>query len=526
MDALIVGAGPSGLTMAFELALHGIDCRVIEKRLERSRESRALGVQARTLEIFHQLGIVDEALAVGHQIRGGTLYGNNRPIANVTLSQVKSPYPFVLSLPQAETERILERRLAELGVSVERGVELTDLAATDTSAVATLGTRNESVEARWVIGCDGAHSTVRTLLGIPFTGASFKESFMLADIRGISELDRDRAHIFLSGDGVLVAIPLPENAWRLVTDHALENSSEVQPKLEDVIEVIAERAPDAIRAESAIWLSFFRIHRRLADSMRYGPCFLVGDAAHVHSPAGGQGMNTGIQDAHNLGWKLAYAVRGIARSEILDSYQPERHPIARGILRSTTAATRIATLRPPVLRALRNRGASLVGKTSLPDRILPPLVAETAVHYRGGPITDGTSLRLRTRKPRAGDRTPDVRFRNIEGEGKSLLDYLRPTQFTLLFLCTETSEQAERLILAVKDRFPRLPLRILLVTRELPERATQSSETVFDKDLDLQEGLDARGPSVILIRPDGYIAHRSEPIDPDAVIHYLDSLFL
>src|SRR4030095_8331631 len=323
---LVVGAGPVGLTMPNELARHGVRCRIIDRAAERSQTSRALAIFPRTLEAFETMGLADRFVAQGLRLHGLSLHHGQEEIAQIDLTSVASPFPFALGLPQSETERLLGENLCSLGIEVERGVELTGLTQTSDAVRAVLRRsdgREESVETPWLIGCDGAHSATRHILGMDFEGAQYDESFILADVQLESTLARDRVHLFLGEDGVLGVIPFAQNRWRIVANippESRRDQSLPDLTLPEVQALLDRRTVPGLQASVPVWLARFHISHRKVRQFRQLRVFLAGDAAHIHSPAGGQGMNTGIQDAFNLGWKLALVVRGNALARLLASY--------------------------------------------------------------------------------------------------------------------------------------------------------------------------------------------------------------
>ena len=360
LNVLVVGAGPTGLAMAAQLRAFGARFRVVDRQLDRVHESRALAIQPRTLEVLAGLGVTAELVARGNPAVQLRMHLGRRvvslPLYDRGLDD--TAYPFLLFLSQAETERILSGHLAECGVAIERGVELVGLEPEEhrvTSRLAHHDGRPESVAARYVVGCDGAHSAVRELSGIPFVGAPYPQTFLLADLE-VDGLERDAAHAYVTEAGILLFFPLRTPAsWRMLA---------MRPRFDHVGEAIGLARLQAIvdayggeglRLRDPVWMTDFRLHHRGATRYHAGSVFLAGDAAHIHSPAGAQGMNTGIQDAVNLGWKLAMVARGIANPAMLDTYELERAPIGRAILRLTDRAFTIATTDSAIVQFARAR---------------------------------------------------------------------------------------------------------------------------------------------------------------------------
>src|SRR5712691_9803255 len=272
------------------------------------------------------MGLADRYVASGHRLHGLSLHHRLEQIARIDFSSLASPFPFALGLPQSETERLLSEHLGTFGITVERGVELTSFTQTSDTVRAVLrhaDGHEETVETPWIIGCDGAHSTTRHTLGMDFEGAPYDESFILADVQLESGLPRDRVHLFLGDNGVLGIIPFAENRWRIVANIPPESRDQSLPEvtLGEVQTLLDRRGPPDDRANDPSWMSRFHISHRKVRQFRQLRVFLAGDAAHIHSPAGGQGMNTGMQDAFNLAWKLALTHGGHAVGDILlDSY--------------------------------------------------------------------------------------------------------------------------------------------------------------------------------------------------------------
>ena len=413
-DVLVVGAGPTGLALAAIARAHGASVRVIDRNPAAQHESRALVLQPRTLEQLAGLGVSDELLTKGRRTVRLRLHGGARS-TDVDLFDIgidDTPYPFLLFLSQAETESILGRYLTDCGVVIERGSELVALTQRDDRVACRLDTArgSETVEAAYVVGCDGANSTVRRLLGIRFSGGRYPQRFGLADVHVDGDLEPDRIHSYLGRRGILFLFPLGEPApWRVVCLLPTDEQEEEGLTLPTVQAVVDESTGGGLRLRDPVWLSEFRLRHRLADRYRSGRVFLAGDAAHVHSPAGGQGMNVGIQDAANLAWKLALVARGTASGELLDSYEPERHPVGRALLRFTDRLFTLATAsRPPISTARTTIGPYVL---PLAERIRPlraaafRRIADLDVTYRDSPaVRNGPSAR----RPGAGDRLPDA----------------------------------------------------------------------------------------------------------------------
>ena len=392
-SVLVVGAGPVGLTMAAELARYRVPVRIIDQASAPTDKSKALGVWSRTLELLDRAGCAKAFVSAGLKSSGATIRSGSERIAHIRFNSVPSPFQFLLMLPQSETERLMGEQLQTLGITVERSVELTgfdDLGDGVSCALRRADGREETIEASWLIGSDGAHSLVRHKLGMAFEGDTLATNFILADVH-VSGFDEppDELVIVWHEDGALVFFPISAGRYRVIADAGQEPRSE--PSLEEVQAVIAKRGLPGVVVSNPVWLATFGVNERKVENYRAGRVFLAGDAAHVHSPAGGQGMNTGMQDAFNLAWKLALVEQGLARPDLLDSYSLERSAVARGILEESGRMTRVATIRSRVLQDIRNFAVHrLLGFTDVQHAMADQL-SETTIGYPKSPINKGSA---------------------------------------------------------------------------------------------------------------------------------------
>src|SRR5919112_5132761 len=434
--------------MAAELATRGVGCRIIDKAPARSQHTRALVVQAKTLELMQKMGIADELVARGRRTLKVTPFVGGRRAVDVEFGDIgvdDTPYPFLLFVSQAETERMLEEHLEGLGVKVERPVELLTFAEDTEGVNARLrheDGREENVRARYVVGADGAHSVVRHTTGLSFEGDAYPQDFVLADLEIDWEGDKDRLYFFLSRKGLLAVFPLAgPSSYRLITTCVEDAPPDTgDPTLEEFQELTAELSALPMKLHDPGWLARFHLHHRGVSSYRAGRAFVAGDAAHIHSPAGGQGMNTGIQDAYNLAWKLALVLRERAPDYFLDSYHEERYPVGRRLLRTTDRLFNVAATHNTVLIRLRNFLLPwilprLMGKRSLRARAFR-FISQLGIKYPGSPIVgeklDGADRAFRS-GPAAGNRAPDAPLRLIgESRPTSLFSRLRETPHHLL----------------------------------------------------------------------------------------------
>ncbi|MGW6737426.1 FAD-dependent monooxygenase [Streptomyces sp. NPDC055013] len=551
-DVLIVGAGPVGLTAAAELRRQGVACRLIDRLPARLPYAKAVGVQPRTLEIWDRMGMVRAALEVAVPLRGQLMYDDGVEQARIELRlPPEVPYVFA-SLPQYETERILEEHLARFGTGIERGTELLEFTQHEDGVVSRVVTASgaaQELRSRFLVGCDGAHSTVRKQLGLAFEGGAFAEEYMLADVEvdwdlpqgyGVRAMHHDAEGRI---DDALVCIPLPgDRRYRmsmLVPDelsasgegtggtasrepvaHGLEGGR--APRIEHVQAVLDRLAPQPTTASAMRWSSVFRISHRLVDRYGVGRVFVAGDAAHIHPPTGAQGMNTGIQDAYNLAWKLALTLEGGAHHRLLDSYDAERRPVGEEVVgRTVRHATEGIRAAPQDMTTTMLREAQLL--VAYPDS---PVVAGDGAGARAG---DGASESPGSRPgpgrgPGPGERAPDCRglTAGVAATPLRLYDLLRDRGHVLvlyadsadaLTACREAAAAAHRLAGGMVAAF------VVARHETTAEAARGQSDAggwhlpVFsDGAAEFEQLYGVNGPTGFLIRPDGYLSARLSPL--------------
>jgi len=490
LPVLIVGAGPTGLTLACELARSGVPFRLIEAAPGPQPGSRGKGVQPRTLEVFDDLGVVDRVLANGRMampIRSTASDGHVTLMGAETLrARPDIPYPASLILPEWRTEEILRLRLAELGGAVDFGTALGSFRQSDEgiSAVLVKGDETEAVVAHWLVGCDGGHSIVRKHAGIAFEGETREDVRMIvADVEA-DGIDRDAWLMWQHEEGMVNLCPLPStNTFQYQA--GIAPGQDPNLNLANMQAILERRSCRTdIRLHEPEWSSLWRANIRLAARYREGRVFLAGDAAHIHSPAGGQGMNTGIQDAHNLGWKLAAVAKG-ASPALLDSYEAERRPVAAGVLARSNARLKQA-----------------MDQKTIPTR-RDESTTQIDINYRDSSLArddrDGKAVL------QAGDRAPDAtKLTTADGE-RRLFDLTRGTHFVLLdFGSPPVAETTE----------------FALKTFHIVARPTALGDVV-DTQGHLASVYGATDRTLVLIRPDGYVALISDAGDASAVSEYL-----
>ena len=498
---IINGAGPVGLSMACSLARHGTPFRIFDKAPEPATQSRALAIFPRTIEVFNTLGILDEVLDQGLKLDEVCMYNESRELAHMKFDSIDSPYKFAISLPQSHTERILQSRLEALGSRVERQMELVGLTQDATGVTASYRKADgseETVAGSWFLGCDGAHSAARHLIGMNFQGAQYEEEFLLADVKIDSDLPTNQASLFTTADGLFAYFPFKGGRGRIIADHRIgATHAAEEPTMEEIATIAKHRCFQRFEISDPAWKAWFRISHRIVESFSSGRVFLCGDAAHIHSPAGGQGMNTGIQDAFNLAWKIDLVLRGLADIGFLASYEAERMPVVRSTVNITDRMTRTATAHGPAAKHLRDMLIPLMSGLPFVREAMAQRMAEISIDYRGTDWVENHGLG----PVHAGDRAPDaVLYDRVGRREVRIFDLLKTPGFVLLAFEGYSAKNIDPAIL--KD----LPGQVYRIRRpglEIGPADLEDRDCVAGKAYGAAEdGL------LILIRPDGYVAYR------------------
>lgn len=507
---LIVGAGPTGLVLAHELTRRGLRVRLIDKNAGPAEQSRALLIQVRSLEIFHFMGLIDEVLAKGQAIGQINFFIRHRLAFKARFQGLPSPYPFPLVLPQNDTEQILLSNLERMGVSVERETELLQWQqdAAGVSAVLRKNGREERIRTAWLVGCDGAHSAVRHGLNLPFQGAAYPQRFCLADVELQSGLKPDEISLFIEKDGFFAVMPMRKGWVRLITIDPSQGAEKGgAPPLEAFQACVDRFIPGKGKITRAYWLADFHLHHRGVPRYQEGRVFIAGDAAHLHSPAGGQGMNTGIQDAFNLAWKLALVLESQASPRLLESYSPERQPVGAQVLRTSDRFFNLIVSPRFFARFLRNRIFPLAARFLLPRALqrLAPFVSQLQVNYRKSPLnSQAPGQAWEAKAPRPGERAPDGSF--IQGgKSVSLFDLFQSTRHFLLHFSGK--EKRESGLGGLAERWP----------------GRWDFLSLPPSPLHSLYGL--KGEGFYLIRPDRYVAWRQQDMDLAAFEAFLSGYF-
>lgn len=537
---LIVGAGPTGLSLALFLNNLGLSCRIIEKNKRVNSLSRALCIQPRTLEIFEMLGIEEKFLSSGHKVHGVQLWTDGRCAAKVSYREIPTSYPYLLVIPQSEIEQILEAELKKRKIKVERGKELISLHASGDRPIAVIQEDDEQEELQppFIIGCDGAHSTVRHQCGFSFDGKQYPETFSLGDVHVQSPFTQEEMFVFFTGaNGPVATFPFAEKEKiRLVVSHPsasvknsdfLKTDSGDSQRLfmhsslteKDLQQYIDERGLSAIKIKDSEWLSDFHIHKRISSKWRKGKVFIAGDAAHIHSPLGGQGLNTGIQDAWNLAWKLLFALKHGANQALLNTYQKERHAIGKQVLAISNRMTRLALVKYGWLAKVRNWALRHIIARPFITQMMARRLSQIYFNYPSSSLTQKDYFQHSG--PQAGLRAPDALL-----EGTTLYKKLDTTRFNcLIFTGLKQSPTSIHEALALKqsltDRFGEKLIQCVIISPEghIDTAAVKDSEGACHK------AYGVSGAHITLVRPDGYISLQHDKIEQRPIEEFFKELF-
>ncbi len=392
-DVLVVGAGPVGLFLANECARRGLRYRIVETHATQSQHSKALAIFPRTLEIFDMANVVGPFLEAANRVTAVAIIVGDHQLGHMPFTPEETPYSFVAMVPQDVTEKFLVEELQRRGGHVEYETTFVSAVQHDGLVSATLEQKGKSsdVTALFVVGCDGAHSAVRHLLDLPFEGAEYDALFILADIQSNDILPADQLQLCPNEAGPVAIFPMSATRRRIVAMiHEKEGDA---PSLEMVQRILRERAPKELQAQALHWSSYFQIHHRQVAKLRVGRMFVAGDAAHIHSPFGGQGMNTGLHDVWNLAWKLDLAVHGHANEELLDSYTAERRPVIKSVIESTDFLTKAMGTPSKLAQVLRDAVIPMVSRLAPFQHAFVERLSELGIAYSGSPIVEGAGKR-------------------------------------------------------------------------------------------------------------------------------------
>lgn len=489
---LIAGAGPTGLALAVHLALHDVPVRVVDAAAGPATTSRALGLQPRGVEVLERIGALGDLPERSQTSLTMSYNEGSRTVLRFHVGQAVAEQPKqTLLISQAEVEGVLRARLEELGVTVEWDAPVTGAEQDGERIIVTLGAERR-VEAGWLVGCDGAHSAVRKLAGIGFPGRKLLERLLMIDVRAPWPYDRNGSTTWMDAGHMLSVTALPDDTWRVFTEPPAglpDRLSEAEIADRVLAEFSRRSGVEVDTVTEVRWASEFRIHRRLADSYRRGRILLAGDAAHIQSPTGGQGQNTGLGDAENLAWKLVLVARGSADRRLLDTYEGERRPLARNVLRATSTAVGIMLPDTRWKRLLRDRVVLPLVRLPAVQRRLWLAASQLGISYRGGPLAPHTHRW--TPGPRPGDRMRDVRCRDKDG-GEVMLHAAIEGRWVVLAADPRDAKRGARAVAAQVGG-------------------------------DLVVALTAEVRDVVVVRPDGHVGWRGRPA-PDRLAGWLNQV--
>jgi len=531
-EVIIVGAGPSGLTAALQLAAYGIRFRIFDQKKTFSENSRAVGIQARSLELFEQMGLIKQVLAKGNKAFGLDFHTTIRVLQlNIfRAGQGETAYPYVFLLEQNETEKILAGHLNESGHEIEWDTEVVgvELHNGELRVQVRSKGKEETVRARWLIAADGAGSFIRETLDVPFVGGTYEQNFAVVDVKALEgDLEQDHVNLNFNKSGFVLLLPLAaKGVYRLVTNFP-PDFEDGEPQFEDVQRQVAKVFPGGLRVTEPEWYSNFRIQSRSVRRFSHGPVFFVGDAAHIHSPVGAQGMNTGIQDSYNLAWKLALVAKNALPQQALETYHQERFPVAQRLLSTTDRVFQLVTRQNYLLTRLRVYVFPYLLKLLI---TLPTLrqwafrtISQIGIRYDEGLLVRDDGRGFPKNAPRPGQRLPYVYFAQSGKKlsGITLFDYRR--HHLMLFAQNqERRRQAVETAAEIEQEFSGL-VESHVVTNESAGESAAGNHLVCDRKT--WSMFAATSAASYLVRPDSCIAFRLPSISADELKRTL-SLYL
>lgn len=522
-DILIVGAGPTGLMLACQLNRFNIPFKIIDNNPDRVHESRAFGIQARTMEIFQNLGIVDEFLKQAERGAHARLFVNGKEKLAINIDKLNiegTPFPTLYFMPQDKTEEILINHLNKNNISITRNTELVNFTQNEFGIIGeiknSLSQQSEKIYCRYIVGCDGAHSKVRKLLKIDFEGSDYKQEFMLADGEVEWSLPKDNSfRMFLSKEGIFGVIPLPNRLDRILAARTemKEDDKDKPPSIRELETLGSKVTYQTIALKTMVWSSRFHLHHRAVKHYQNGRAFIAGDAAHIHTPAGGQGMNTGIQDVTNLAWKLAFVIKYGSPDNLLATYQTERHYIGQVLVKTTDRVFGLMTSQNIFVKFFRfnilPHIMQYINKKPLLQQRMFLFMSQLRIRYYKSEFvkeetTNADKKFLSTLE--AGCRAPDAEFENT-----TLFEIFRNKICTILIFT-----KLEKLTELQKTQLDELKNSKNLINI-LPIEYSTINHVIFDR-------YGVSDSAIYFIRPDGYIGFRSYGLRIDELLNYIDLL--
>jgi 2-polyprenyl-6-methoxyphenol hydroxylase-like FAD-dependent oxidoreductase len=518
-EVLIIGAGPTGLMMACQLAMRNISFRIIDKTQDHTTQSRALIIHARSLEIFQQMGISEKALQQGKIAKAVNLIVNGKRKLRFGLRDIGNnltDFPFLLILEQSKTETILNNFLHRFGKQVERNTELLQFSQNQNAVISIIQNKNgghETIETNWLIGADGAHSIVREHLAIPFLGKTYQQSLFVLDCEVNLNFPPDEMYLSFSDKTFAGFFPMTNGRCRIIglVPEEIRNKEEIT--FEEVNKTFAAQTHLNITLQNPLWISKYHSHHRVVSAFRKGNCFLTGDAAHIHSPVGAQGMNTGLQDAYNLAWKLASVIQRKANENLLNTYEDERIEIAKKLVRSTDRAFHFVTSENRFFKFYRMQVIPFILKLFLPiaqkisfiKKTAFLNISEIALNYRNSKLSQQDKYSFSNISLKSGDRVPYNFLRK---------DFTSGISFHLLLF------SKNNLLEDVLGEFQN-------VCQSYDDNFIKINEVAFNNDTEnIYKQFGIKSDGFYLIRPDSYIAYRSKTLDAEKLKRYLQTYYL
>lgn len=528
-EVLIVGAGPVGLTMAHELTRHGIKVRIIDKNTIYAKDSRAVAIHARTLEIFEDMGVLSAFLEKGVKVTGINIYSKKKHLIHANYQGFDTPYCFIIDLPQTETELILIQRLEKLGVKVDRNTELNNLEPKDHSIEVMIKSGERTLvpdEFAYVVGCDGARSNCRSLGQISFPGSEYPSHWIVFDAKLDWPYDSQEIQLFLHEEGLTAFFPLPHERMRVTCELQPEKEGGDPPAAtyELALSILQKRIDPDIAINEPQDISPFMIHHRQVTTYRKGHLFLVGDAAHLHSPAGGQGMNTGIQDAYNLAWKLALVMKGEGQPAILDTYNEERHPIAKDVLSITDKVTKMMTIKTAAFSFMRDAAMSFAGSFEKLSNQLFKKFSQLYYSYEPNQILIKGGKDHPPEYVKVGGRAPDHTLMQ-EGKEVRLFELFKGTHHTLLLFSGKKPSKIDLKALTSLHH-PLIHTYYLYRNDSDLTFCPEKNRCLLDREPSAHTHYGINKTTAVLVRPDGYIGYIQYPLNKEDFNQYLKRIFI
>ena len=530
-DVLICGAGPVGLSLAAQLQRMGVSCQLVDKNRSRSDKSKALVVWGRSLELLDTCMDANSFLEHGRPVRKAKFYEEGVQFAEIEFATNDSEFGTGVLIPQSLTEQILEDHLSDCGGEVQRATELLSFVQSSddvTCVLADAEGRQRTVVANYLVGCDGAHSVVRHGLELEFPGRKDGLRWVLADVELSGDVPESDVASLWSRSGILLLFHFSENVWRVVAEEPLGNpdSPRRDPTLPEIQQYLSERGAVGVKASNPTWLAEFRVNERKVEDYSVGRVFVAGDAAHVHSPAGGQGMNTGIQDACNLAWKIAWKIRGVGNNKLLDSYSNERSEVGAMVVRATSHMTRLATTESRVLQSVRNAVAKIALHFDWVQDKIRQNLAEYTVAYRSSEI-NGTDTRRNRGALRCGDRVPNILWTDARQQPQTLYRCLSGGRAVLLIINSNDARMFESWGQGMCRDDQSFATVALMVADQQNEESKVHADPrtahvhVGFLDRGASQKLEVGSGGWMIIRPDGYLAAAGEVDDMGPATQWL-----